>query len=255
MVFVSQLDRKYIIATCMHKKHGKILVCVDQHAADERIKLENYIKQDQHKRQSLYNANNPSRFEKGMKSGMTYKMNSIEMEAIRNKGVNFFRFWGFIFDIIDDTNGDNRMFEINTVIKFYEFPVIENTAFTIDDFREFVDYIRLNKNLPQSLIVPPVLRRIYASKACRSAVKFGDELSNAECCDILKYLVMTDYPFQCAHGRPSIVPLSVLRVNDIVSQRDISTSTSSLSHMNKRRKTNHRNSYRDVLQYYNINQI
>jgi DNA mismatch repair protein MLH3 len=36
---------------------------------------------------------------------------------------------------------------------------------------------------------------------------FNDELSHEQCNDLLLRLSQCAFPFQCAHGRPSIVPI------------------------------------------------
>ena len=43
------------------------------------------------------------------------------------------------------------------------------------------------------------------------AIKFGDPLTLTECKDLLKSLTKCKLPFQCAHGRPSVVPLIQLQ--------------------------------------------
>jgi DNA mismatch repair protein MLH3 len=45
------------------------------------------------------------------------------------------------------------------------------------------------------------------SRACRSAIMFNDELSKEQCEAIVCRLADCAFPFQCAHGRPSLVPL------------------------------------------------
>ena len=45
------------------------------------------------------------------------------------------------------------------------------------------------------------------SRACRSAIMFNDELTKLECEDLIKKLAKCAFPFQCAHGRPSMVVL------------------------------------------------
>ena len=55
--------------------------------------------------------------------------------------------------------------------------------------------------------IPPVLRRAMASHACHGAVRFGDSLSRFECSELVCNLSSCRLPFQCAHGRPSVVPL------------------------------------------------
>jgi DNA mismatch repair protein MLH3 len=44
---------------------------------------------------------------------------------------------------------------------------------------------------------------------------FGDELSFQECCTLVKSLAECDFPFQCAHGRPSIVPLLQVSLTEV----------------------------------------
>jgi DNA mismatch repair protein MLH3 len=48
------------------------------------------------------------------------------------------------------------------------------------------------------------------SRACRTAVMFNDNLSKSECEEIVRDLGLCVFPFVCAHGRKSIVPLSGL---------------------------------------------
>lgn len=50
----------------------------------------------------------------------------------------------------------------------------------------------------------------FSSKACRSAVMFGDPLTPLECELLVHNLTECYLPFQCAHGRPSITPLTVI---------------------------------------------
>jgi DNA mismatch repair protein MLH3 len=45
------------------------------------------------------------------------------------------------------------------------------------------------------------------SRACRSAIMFNDKLSQEECEDLVRRLGGCVFPFVCAHGRSSMVPL------------------------------------------------
>ncbi|KJZ73094.1 hypothetical protein HIM_07478 [Hirsutella minnesotensis 3608] len=51
-----------------------------------------------------------------------------------------------------------------------------------------------------------ILELLY-SRSCRSAIMFNDELSRDECVRLVQNLSTCAFPFQCAHGRPSMVPL------------------------------------------------
>jgi DNA mismatch repair protein MLH3 len=54
---------------------------------------------------------------------------------------------------------------------------------------------------------PRGILELLHSRACRSAIMFNDKLNRAECEDLLRRLSHCAFPFQCAHGRPSMVPL------------------------------------------------
>ena len=54
---------------------------------------------------------------------------------------------------------------------------------------------------------PQKLVELLNSRACRSAVMFGDELGGEECLALVRKLGGCRFPFMCAHGRPSMVPL------------------------------------------------
>ncbi|XP_066958145.1 LOW QUALITY PROTEIN: uncharacterized protein [Macrobrachium rosenbergii] len=56
-------------------------------------------------------------------------------------------------------------------------------------------------------IIPKPLQYVMNNQACRGAVKFGDELTLTQCQEMIDSLVSCQLPFQCAHGRPSVVPV------------------------------------------------
>lgn len=61
---------------------------------------------------------------------------------------------------------------------------------------------------------PPGILSLINSRACRSAIMFNDALTRPECQMLLQKLSQCAFPFQCAHGRPSMVPLVNLREGD-----------------------------------------
>ncbi|KNG47973.1 dna mismatch repair protein [Stemphylium lycopersici] len=54
---------------------------------------------------------------------------------------------------------------------------------------------------------PPALVDLINSRACRSAIMFNDELSRPDCVQLVRNLAHCVFPFFCAHGRPSMVPV------------------------------------------------
>lgn len=57
-------------------------------------------------------------------------------------------------------------------------------------------------------VIPPPILDVLNLRACHGAIKFGDELSHDECTRLLAELSKCNTPFQCAHGRPTVLPLS-----------------------------------------------
>ncbi|XP_042323581.1 DNA mismatch repair protein Mlh3 isoform X2 [Sceloporus undulatus] len=56
--------------------------------------------------------------------------------------------------------------------------------------------------------LPLTILKVLASQACHGAIKFNDNLTFEDCCCLMKSLSCCHLPFQCAHGRPSMLPLA-----------------------------------------------
>ena len=56
--------------------------------------------------------------------------------------------------------------------------------------------------------VPEVIQQRIATMACKSAVKGNNRLSYAEADELIKELLSLDNPYNCPHGRPTIVSYS-----------------------------------------------
>jgi DNA mismatch repair protein MLH3 len=95
-------------------------------------------------------------------------------------------------------------------------PCICGVPLTVDSLRE---YLRLLGDTAGAGGPPPHVDRVLASKACRSAVMFGDALGPAECEALLVRLAACAVPFQCAHGRPSLFPLADMRALPVGSSK------------------------------------
>ncbi|TBU00203.1 putative MutL-like DNA mismatch repair protein [Hamiltosporidium tvaerminnensis] len=89
-----------------------------------------------------------------------------------------------------------------------EFIIIKNhKSLFILDQHAIHERIRLekfikNRNIKESITETEL--EILKSKACRGAIKFGDNLNDKELTKILEEIKYCDHPFICAHGRPSI---------------------------------------------------
>jgi DNA mismatch repair protein MLH3 len=63
---------------------------------------------------------------------------------------------------------------------------------------------------------PAGLMELVNSRACRSAIMFNDILDMVECERLVKELSQCSLPFQCAHGRPSLMVLTRLGDDELV---------------------------------------
>jgi DNA mismatch repair ATPase MutL len=193
---IGQVDSKYLLVVS-----GKLILIVDQHAADERVKLE-----------EMLGSSNTEGTEGGM--GITDTLPVCETVELTpgdlftlTSRAEVFRDWGFIFEISETSEPAEEGAECAGAVRLTQVPVIHGEALNAQDF-VVTEYSRWMA--PRSMLRPPSVQRIAASKACRSAVRFGDVLDHAACADIMVKLSRTDLPFQCAHGRPSVVPLLLL---------------------------------------------
>ncbi|ORX60132.1 hypothetical protein BCR36DRAFT_408495 [Piromyces finnis] len=55
--------------------------------------------------------------------------------------------------------------------------------------------------------IPSSIYSILCSLACHKAIKFDDPLTLKECRAIVEQMPSLRFPFQCAHGRPTMIPL------------------------------------------------
>ncbi|CAG9938744.1 unnamed protein product [Clonostachys rosea f. rosea IK726] len=63
---------------------------------------------------------------------------------------------------------------------------------------------------------PRGILELLHSRSCRSAIMFNDVLSRGECTTLVSRLSRCAFPFQCAHGRPSMAPLIDLGIDSKV---------------------------------------
>uniref|UniRef100_A0A0A9D1F7 MutL C-terminal dimerisation domain-containing protein n=1 Tax=Arundo donax TaxID=35708 RepID=A0A0A9D1F7_ARUDO len=189
-----QLDKKFIPVIS-----GETILLVDQHAADERIRLEDL-------RSKVLS-------EEGR--GVTY-LDSEEELSLPETGFQLFQKyaeqiqkWGWI---INSSSNPSESFKKNMnilrrhtrLVTLVAVPCILGVNLTEKDLMEFIQQL---DETDGSSALPPAVLRILNFKACRGAIMFGDPLLPSECCLIIEELKATSLCFQCAHGRPTMVPI------------------------------------------------
>ncbi|KAI9851313.1 MAG: DNA mismatch repair protein [Vezdaea acicularis] len=246
---VAQVDGKFILVKIPSVLNGKyeegkdMLVLIDQHAADERCRLEDLLA-------SLCGAapvaNDPAQAltsSLGLASPIrTYRLEKPIMFTVSLQEVSLFRRhaahfaeWGILYDTPSihpctskllqnqhENDSQNRIAVISIPPVIAERCKAESHLITELLRREAWNISKSPtrlKTLAKAIhhdrsdwvrriaTCPPDLLNMLNSRACRSAIMFNDKLSTEECEVLVERLARCIFPFQCAHGRPAMVPL------------------------------------------------
>ncbi|KAL0477737.1 DNA mismatch repair protein [Acrasis kona] len=190
--FVTQMDCKFLLCTVKNEE-GLLLCAIDQHAAHERIRVECLQK-------SAINKSNDVVQCKVLQDLETVSTTQVDL-WMKHKDVLSKWYWNFQVR----SNGKCSEYE-NVYLKknstceivFKTCPSVCGEDLTPSAAQQFLLDLEDGKTMPSSV------RYILDSKACRGAIMFGDALEDEKCVEIIKNLGDCDFPFQCAHGRPTL---------------------------------------------------
>lgn len=177
---IGQVGKKFIAC-----KLDDMLVLIDQHAADERVMLERYLGDYETKEMGDY--------------GTSIASIRKHLSLLYRKHASSFTQFGITTKVTSSL--PNLNLEITFTRPFLDLP---DASTLITECLVWFDSITASPNMYS--IPPPILDH-FKSKACRNAIMFGDVLTMPECETLLTNLQTCDFPWQCAHGRPSMVPL------------------------------------------------
>ncbi|KAI9793536.1 MAG: DNA mismatch repair protein [Peltula sp. TS41687] len=266
---IAQVDKKFILArldvepqttsqaseTISTRK--QILVLIDQHAADERCRVESLLSE---LCTTFSDEINTPRSNRGLRSSigtslldkpLKFQVNDLEYPLYQDYAALFAR-WGILYDLPSTDRHSERRSETDNVITVKTVPlgVAERCRaepqLLIKLLREEVWHQKesrtggkdwpgsnLDGHLPADDLsshgsglmanehrwlrelsnCPRLLLEMLNSRACRSAIMFNDELSLDDCQALMTRLADCAFPFQCAHGRLSMVPLVDLNLS------------------------------------------
>ena len=174
---ICQLDKKFILVSVLQKSEC-ILYCIDQHAADERLRIESITRDFHHISDFNFTS---TQFSLDQLQHLNEIKENIFIEA-------------------------HILFIVSDHLSFISIPVVlKNAANTLIRCEEILSRYLNNQGFIDCVM--PTLTSI----ACRSAIMFGDVLSISECRLLISHLSQCLNPFVCAHGRPSIVPLTTFK--------------------------------------------
>lgn len=158
------------------------LFIMDQHAAHEKVMYEKLMKQYE-KREILSQQIHPP---------LVISVNPVEQEALR-KNMDFFEQMGFQ---IESFGGNEYMLRA--------VPLETYGLAAQDIFIDFVDSLTEEGN---HLNIDLFIYKI-ATMACKTAVKGNMKLSFAEADALIDQLLQLDNPYNCPHGRPTIIAMT-----------------------------------------------
>ena len=172
---VGQVHGTYIIA---ENEDGMFIL--DQHAAHERVNYEMIKKK--------FAEETPSYID--MLVPLQIELTTSDYEAfMENKGV------------LEDLGFKIEEFGINT-IAFKAHPTWLTKNFEGDNLRTIVDLVITNhKNFNKDRFLDSLAKMV----SCKMSVKANEHLSLSEMEGLLNDLVKCDNPYNCCHGRPSIM--------------------------------------------------
>uniref|UniRef100_A0A673XAC5 MutL homolog 3 n=1 Tax=Salmo trutta TaxID=8032 RepID=A0A673XAC5_SALTR len=225
MKVIHQVDKKFLAclintqdqdpAACS-ETDGNLLVLVDQHAAHERVRLENLVADS-------YEDDPEAPGERRLCSStvappLEVSVTEEELRLLRSCRPSL---RGLGLELQFSQIGDPQVLVGKVPMCFTEKESNELRRGRRSIIKPIVEeYLQEQIELLHSTgrvrgTLPLTVLKVLASLACHGAIKFNDRLSKEECCSLVGALSSCQLPFQCAHGRPSIAPLvDVLHLND-----------------------------------------
>ncbi|KAK9240352.1 hypothetical protein V1525DRAFT_337051 [Lipomyces kononenkoae] len=251
--FISQIDKKFILLSIAENDGRHTLVIVDQHAADERVRLElllvDYFTQvltcrtDESWSYSSSWARDQDQVAFSVKFKCSFSVSQEGFEALAQWQVQL-ELWGVRYKLSTlttrppktrTTTEELEEDELTVHVTHWPFIMTEKymeepamvKAFLLQhayDLQsgqvsrlaacQISDLVNSCSIESTSVLldlayryIPRMILELLNSKACRGAIMFGDSLAEERSRELIHDLTKCRYPFQCAHGRPSMVSL------------------------------------------------
>jgi DNA mismatch repair protein MLH3 len=216
--FIAQVDRKFLLVRLDASSRTETLVMIDQHAADERCRVERFLDQ------TCGNVARGEPIEVCTFTPPIAVVVSVEEAREMKERTEQYSTWAIGLDwsdrdVKEEGGQDYAQVYVTTVPLLVSDRLRVEPALLQALLRSYLaqllerprkdDSRRSTSDSWSSTMrdCPPVLLELINSKACRGAIVFNDELSSQQCTTLVARLAETNFPFQCAHGRPSLVPI------------------------------------------------
>ena len=175
MSVIGQMHRTYILAEA-----DSGLLILDQHAVEERVNFEEFLKKSN--KQISQPLLKPDVLDLTLKEYLLLKENIILFQKL---GFNLEEF------------GSNT-FVVRSV------PILLGKIYT----KEFLKDV-INEAANATKLTNDFIEHKIATKACRASIKAGDSLTLPQMNELLKKLAGCENPFNCPHGRPTIINMTL----------------------------------------------
>lgn len=233
--FISQVDNKFIFVKVfttdckeLAQRSEDLLVMIDQHAADERIRIESLL-EELCTPAMITEVDSPYRVKSYiLMRPLIISLPPNEIELLFTYR-NYFLSWGFSYKLPAHGSVSNQTNNNQTLIVLSLPPVIAERCQqqphllssllrkeicklqdSNDNLQVLSTFSSSTSWLDRIHTCPVGVLDLLNTRACRSAIMFNDELSEEQCRILVKRLAECSFPFMCAHGRPSMVPLAKL---------------------------------------------
>nr|XP_019045853.1 hypothetical protein I302_06244 [Kwoniella bestiolae CBS 10118]OCF24783.1 hypothetical protein I302_06244 [Kwoniella bestiolae CBS 10118] len=237
---IGQVDKKFVAVTLpTSKSEDKAVVLVDQHAADERISVENILTS-----LCMGFRTGDMAITKLTKHTPTILLTTSESEQLARPGaMDVFRRWGIhltlpflgiiegdyvqvqveaVPSLLVNRLGKKEGVEMTRLIRGY-LPVLSEEMGGIKALLDSYSRVkRVEGDWGKEIrFMPREMLELANSKACRGAIMFQDFLNTDQQSRLVSQLGQTKFPFMCAHGRPSMIPLVALQVPPAISTKKV----------------------------------
>lgn len=183
-----QVNNTYIVA-----ESDEGIIVVDQHAAAERIMLQELKK-------------NPKMTAQNLLIPEKMKIGRAKVELLK-KYDDLLAKLGLYIEYGDDNNSGNA--EEGTIV-VSAIPAILETSDVVPLMNDVIDELSLFGDV---YTLDDKIHKILSTMACHSSLRAGKKLSIQEMNYLLRRMELTDNIAQCCHGRPSYIKLSIKDLN------------------------------------------
>ncbi|XP_008847948.1 DNA mismatch repair protein Mlh3 isoform X2 [Nannospalax galili] len=215
---LQQVDNKFIACLMSTKTEekgkagGNLLILVDQHAAHERVRLEQLLT-DSYEKQAPQGSGRKKLLSSMVIPPLEITVTEEQRRLLRCYHKNLDDLG---LELIFPDASDSLVLVGKVPLCFVEREASELrrgrstvTKSIVEEFiREQVELLQTTGGIQGTL--PLTVQKVLASQACHGAIKFNDSLSLEESYRLIEALSWCQLPFQCAHGRPSMLPLADL---------------------------------------------